>query len=152
VDAVSNWHYTVALDNHGVGISLKGLVAIEWTPRRQDVDAVIRAIGPCLVRTVKDDEAQRRVYLFRAERGWRDEDIQTHHAGLGVRRSGLIVLSGSDEAGREYVWDRDTLQAHTAELATFEHYDTARLLSALEQLPAPDYSKGRAPKREKAAA
>jgi hypothetical protein len=50
----------VPLDEHGVGFALKGLVTLETVTRfRTDVDEAIRAIGPCLVRTVAGDEPRR---------------------------------------------------------------------------------------------
>jgi hypothetical protein len=130
-------------------------VAVQYTrttassqSRNWLANSIIRARGVCLVRTVKDGKS---LYLFRAGGGGKDQDIHTPYAGVRIRRSGLIVLSGADSAGNEYTWDRDLLATRVGELATLEFHETQWLERALEALPEPDYSKP-APKRKGAAA
>jgi hypothetical protein len=150
-DSNGFWHFNCDLSNHGVGVALKGLVTLKsvWG-FREDVDAAIRALGPCVIRSVAGDDT-RRLYLFRCSYG-ADEDIYAPNAHIAVRRRGVIVLTGTEKDGREYEWDRDVLTVRADELAAFESHDAQRLRRALESLPPPDYSKvAPAPKRRKAA-
>lgn len=135
VDFIGNFHCNVRLDNHGVGVLLKDLVTIETVnPIRPDVDAVIRAFGPCLVRNVADDPA-RRLYLFRSTYAGANQLVYSRAAHLAVRRRGLLVLSGADETGLAYEWESDVLQAQADQLSIFESHDAQRLELALEPLP-----------------
>jgi hypothetical protein len=134
-DAVNNWIYKVSVSKHGVGVPLKGLVTIETvTPFRPDVDAIIRGLGACLVRTVVGDES-RRLYVFRSNDGGADQGIYSPCVHLAARRKGFLVLSGADEDGREYKWDSDLIQTRVDQLSAFEYFDAPRLQSALEPLP-----------------
>lgn len=137
--------------NGGAGRLLKGLVTLETTTRfRADVDAAIRAIGPCLVRTVAGDE-RRRLYVFRCSPSGADETIYSPNVHVTVRRRGVVVLSGTDEDGRTYEWNREVLTVRVAELAAFEAHDGRRLQHVLERLPPTDYTNAApAPKRRKA--
>jgi len=150
VDSVGNFHFNVDVSEHGVGINLKGFALIEFGSRfRADVDELLRSFGPCLVRTAAGDD--RPVYLFRSDQGGGDETLNGPNAFVHVRRLGLIVLSGADDKGRAYAWDRDVLTVKSDELATFELHDGKRLQRVLEALPPADHSKGTG-KRRKAAA
>jgi hypothetical protein len=148
------FQYNVRVDGHGVGVPLQGLVAIEWTPtrhRREEIHAAILSMGPCLLRTAKGTDS--RLYLFRADRKWYEQTIGVPFAQLSIRRAPrqLVVLSGADAAGREYVLDRDILQTRVDELATFDFHDHGRLQNALDAIPEPDYSQP-APRKRKGAA
>jgi hypothetical protein len=136
-DFMGNWHYNVSLDDHGVGISLKGFTLLEQSrvTFRDDVDEAIRAMGPCLVRTVRGEQVPPNVvYIFRCESGM-DDFVATPNVGVQIRRTGLLVLSGADTYGREYQWNRDLLAVKVSELPAFDQYDARRLRDALESLP-----------------
>lgn len=147
-DANGRWHYTVPVDEHGVGISLRGFALIEFGGRyRAEVDEAVRSMGTCIVRSAAGDDCP--VYLFRCSAGT-DQPLYSPAAFLRVRRTGLAVLSGADSAGREFQWDRDILRVGVNELTTFEPHDGQRLQRVLEALPIADDSK--VSKRRKSAA
>ncbi|HKU16431.1 MAG TPA: hypothetical protein VJQ52_18720 [Steroidobacteraceae bacterium] len=147
-DFMGNWHYNVSLDDHGVGINLRGFALVEQmgSTFRDDVDAAIRAMGPCLVRTVRGEQIPPNVgYLFRCYGGGGDEFVSTPTVGVQVRRTGLLELSGADTYGREFQWSRDLLTVRANELPALESHDTRRLRDALESLPSiVDYRRKRA--------
>lgn len=148
-DSNGRWHYNVDVSEHGVGINLRGFALIEFGGRfRADVDELVRSFGPCLVRTVRGDD--RPVYLFKCMQGGRDESLFSPNVHMRVRRGGLAVLSGADEDGRTYQWDRDVLTVTASELGTFEQHDGKRLERMLEALPPADYSKATGKRRKSA--
>jgi hypothetical protein len=150
-DFAGNWHYNDPLDQHGVGLTLAGLATVEIITRfRHDVDAAIQAVGPCLIRTVSGDET-RRLYVFRNSSSGADQAIYSPNVHAIVRRRGVVVLSGVDEDGRQYEWNRDMLTARVEELAALESFDAQRLQRALERLPPVDYINA-VPKRRKVSA
>jgi hypothetical protein len=138
-DANGFWHYNCDVSSHGVGVTLKGLVAISQPVGRfrEDVDAAVKSIGPCLIRTAEGTH----VYVFRTLQGGIDEDIQTPWVHLSAYRKGLIVLAGANENGFDYSWSHDLLQTRVESLGIFEQHDVYALRKALEQLPPPDYGK-----------
>jgi len=132
---LDKFKYNVDVSSHGVGFMLKGLVTIETiSPWRPDVDAIIRDLGPCLVRSVAGDES-RRLHLFRSQYNGSDQALYSPFVNMAVRRTGLLVLSGADENGHAYAWDSDLLQAKLSELATFDAWDVQKVQRALEPLP-----------------
>jgi hypothetical protein len=136
-DFMGNWHYNVPLYDHGVGVSLQGFALLEQggATFRHDVDAAIRAMGPCLVRTVRGEQIPPNVaYVFRCYGGG-DETLYGPNVSVRVRRTGLLVLSGEDTYGRAYQWDRDVLTVKASSLAPLEPHDADRLRRALESLP-----------------
>lgn len=148
-DANGRWHFNCDVSEHGVGISLRGFAVIEFGGRfRADVDELVRSFGACLVRTVRGDD--RHAYLFRSIQGGTDDTLYSPNAHVHVRRVGLTVLSGADEDGRTYQWDRDALTVNANELGTFEQHDGRRLERMLEALPPADYSKTPAKRRKSA--
>lgn len=149
-DFMGHWHYNGDVAEHGVGINLKGFALLEFVGRyRADVDEAIRSMGTCLIRTAAGDGCP--VYLFRCDQGGASENIYSPNAHVHARRVGLIVLSGTDDKGRAYQWDRDVLTVKASELATFERNDAQRLQRILEPLPlATDYSKASGKRRKTA--
>jgi hypothetical protein len=148
-DANGRWHFNCDVSEHGVGINLRGFALIEFTGRfRADVDEAIRSMGACLVRTARGDD--RHAYLFHSSQGGTDETLYSPNVHVCVHRTGLVVLSGADEDGRTYQWDRDVLTITANELGTFEQHDGKRLERMLEALPPADYSKATAKRRKSA--
>ncbi|MGH8238250.1 MAG: hypothetical protein ACREXP_14695 [Steroidobacteraceae bacterium] len=137
-DANGRFHYQCALDEHGVGLSLRGVfVVVEYGGRRDDVHALIRSFGPALVR---DD----RLYLFSADQSGKDETLCSPAGHLRVYRSGLVVLSGADDQGRAYQLSQDLLSVKASDLPRFEPHDGQRLERMLQALPLTEDKRRRA--------
>jgi len=148
-DANGRWHFNCDVSEHGVGINLRGFALIEFNGRfRTDVDELVRSFGACLIRTARGDD--RPAYLFRSLQGGPDEALYSPNVHMRVRRAGLTVLSGADDDGRAYQWDRDVLTVPANQLGTFEQHDGKRLERMLEALPPPDYDKAPAKRRKSA--
>lgn len=147
-DFMGQFRYSVDVSTHGVACSMRGFALVEFGSRtiRSDVDELIRSFGHCLSRTVAGDN--RPAFLFKSDAryGGGDSKVGTASLPLTIRRTGLLILSGTDARGREYKWNSDLLATKVDSLGSLEASDARRLEKLLEQLPI-DYSQPASKKR-----